>query len=63
MDFNDYVIIERAARDRLDDLRHVLFKHDVPRSIDRLIDYFGENGRLVPSLRARTCLRSRTLTA
>ncbi|MGH7390635.1 MAG: hypothetical protein ACREM3_14420 [Candidatus Rokuibacteriota bacterium] len=46
MDYNDYVALEGAARDRLDDLRRVtLFKHDSPRTIDGVIDYFGDPGR------------------
>lgn len=43
MDFNDYVAMEGAAQDRLDDLRRMtLFKHDSPRRIDEIIDYFGD---------------------
>lgn len=38
LDLNDYVALEAATRARLDDL----FKHDTPRRIDEVIDFFGE---------------------
>lgn len=41
---NDYVTLEGAARERLDDL----FKHDSPRRIDEIIDYFGEPAATPP---------------
>ena len=58
MDLSDYLVIEEAAAARIDDLRDEaaldtsvevpappgapLFKWDVPRRIDDLIDYFGD---------------------
>jgi hypothetical protein len=58
MDLSNYLVIEEAAAARIDDLRHEaashtsfetparprapLFKWDVPRRIDEVIDYFGD---------------------
>jgi hypothetical protein len=47
MDLSDYLRIEETATARIDELRHVsrlghLFRWDVARRIDDVIDYFGD---------------------
>jgi hypothetical protein len=49
MDFSDYLVIEEASAARIDDLREEagpprapLFKWNVRRRIDDVIDYFGD---------------------
>jgi hypothetical protein len=66
-DANDYLNIETAARDRVQDLepsdeavtdRGALFiRSDRPRGIDRLIDYFGEcPHRALPTIGSARCV-------
>lgn len=53
MHLSDYLVIEEAAAARIDDLRDeaalsplgTLFRSDVRRRIDDVIDYFGEARR------------------